>query len=128
MYDPYEERQYWSRCSRGSLLNPYTRWCCRDCWIEQRSKYQSPSFDDLFDSDTRKRSDYEECSDTGTTTTTEPHLHLYNTLQLSPPKTISEIKKQYHKLSLLYHPDKNPSGEEQFKHIASAYHQLIEVV
>ena len=113
MCDPYEDKQYWSWCPRGCLLNPNTRWCCHDCWIEQRSQCKSPRF-----------------SDTGSTHTEppDPNSDLYCVLQLTPPKTIGEIRRQYHRLSLIYHPDKNPDGEEEFKRISNAYHHLINVI
>lgn len=45
-------------------------------------------------------------------------------LNLSSNYTQNELKKQYYKLSLQYHPDKNPRGEEIFKTILDAYNVL----
>jgi len=45
-------------------------------------------------------------------------LHVLN---LRAGFTQNELKKQYYKLSLQYHPDKNPNGEEMFKTISEAY-------
>lgn len=44
-------------------------------------------------------------------------------LSLDPLKDIDEgqLKKQYKKLALQYHPDKNPDGTEVFKEINEAY-------
>ena len=42
-------------------------------------------------------------------------------LGVSKEATDAEIKKAYRKLSLKYHPDKNPQGEETFKEISEAY-------
>lgn len=53
------------------------------------------------------------------------NMEYYNILKV--PKTASdkEIKKSYHKLSRLYHPDKNPGkktwAEENFKKVSEAY-------
>jgi curved DNA-binding protein len=51
---------------------------------------------------------------------------LYDTLQVKPTATLSEIKKAYRKLAREYHPDinKNPEAEEKFKTINSAYEIL----
>jgi hypothetical protein len=48
-------------------------------------------------------------------------LHILN---LHEGFTQHELKKQYYKLSLQYHPDKNPNGSEMFKTISEAYEYL----
>lgn len=50
--------------------------------------------------------------------------NYYEILGVSKDSTQEEIKKSYRKLSLKYHPDKNPEGEEKFKEIAEAYDTL----
>ena len=45
----------------------------------------------------------------------------YKILGVNKTASQDEIKKAYRKLSLQYHPDKNPEGTEKFKEIASAY-------
>ena len=47
--------------------------------------------------------------------------NYYEILGVSKEATAEEIKKSYRKLSLKYHPDKNPDGEEKFKEISEAY-------
>lgn len=47
--------------------------------------------------------------------------NYYEILGVSKEATAEEIKKSYRKLSLKYHPDKNPKGEEKFKEISEAY-------
>lgn len=37
----------------------------------------------------------------------------FQVLQMDPEATIDEIKKQYRKLSILVHPDKNPEDPEK---------------
>ena len=50
--------------------------------------------------------------------------NYYEILGVSKDATAEEIKKSYRKLSLQYHPDKNPNGEEKFKEISEAYNIL----
>jgi len=50
--------------------------------------------------------------------------NYYEILGVSKEATPEEIKKSYRKLSLKYHPDKNPDGEETFKEISEAYGTL----
>lgn len=45
-------------------------------------------------------------------------------LKLDQNFTSSQLKKQYYKMSLQYHPDKNPYGEDTFKSITEAYQIL----
>jgi len=48
-------------------------------------------------------------------------------LGLTRSATIADIKRAYHRLALLYHPDKNPhpSAAERMKKINTAYSDLI---
>jgi DnaJ family protein A protein 2 len=50
----------------------------------------------------------------------------YDCLGVSPDATNEEIKKAYHRLALIYHPDKNsdPEATQRFKEISEAYHVL----
>ncbi|CAB4401401.1 unnamed protein product [Rhizophagus irregularis] len=60
-------------------------------------------------------------------TAQEPlETELYDILGVSPTASSSEIKKQYYKLALQFHPDKNksPDAEQQFKKISDAYQIL----
>ncbi|KAJ2147287.1 DnaJ sub B member 6, partial [Coemansia sp. RSA 637] len=52
----------------------------------------------------------------------------YEQLGIHATATLAEIKKAYRKLSLQWHPDKNPSNreaaEEKFKQLSEAYSVL----
>jgi curved DNA-binding protein CbpA len=54
-------------------------------------------------------------------------MDLYSILELQPICTENEIKKAYHRLALLYHPDKNKDlhATEKFQKISYAYEILI---
>jgi DnaJ-class molecular chaperone len=52
---------------------------------------------------------------------------FYKILEVDEKASLDEIKKSYRKLSLKYHPDKNPNTEEKFKQISEAYETLGDV-
>jgi len=49
---------------------------------------------------------------------------FYQILGVEENADISTIKKKYRELSKIYHPDRNPEGEEMFKKISNAYETL----
>ena len=50
----------------------------------------------------------------------------YKVLDINPNAKLSEIKKSYKRLALIWHPDRNPNpeAEDKFKEIAEAYEIL----
>ena len=53
---------------------------------------------------------------------------LYKVLEVEKSATTEEIKKNYRRLSLKYHPDKNNGDGEMFKKISEAYQVLSDDV
>eukprot|EP00927_Polykrikos_kofoidii_P007284 TRINITY_DN12983_c0_g1_i1.p1 TRINITY_DN12983_c0_g1~~TRINITY_DN12983_c0_g1_i1.p1 ORF type:complete len:496 (-),score=66.29 TRINITY_DN12983_c0_g1_i1:191-1678(-) len=51
-------------------------------------------------------------------------VDLYEILEVSEDADIAQIKRSYRKLSVLYHPDKNPGSSERFNEIRNAYEIL----
>ena len=53
-------------------------------------------------------------------------MDLYKILEIKPTATENDIKKSYHRLAKIYHPDKNknPDANEKFQKIHSAYEIL----
>lgn len=52
---------------------------------------------------------------------------FYKLLEVEETASQEEIKKNYRKLSLKYHPDKNPNTADKFKEISEAYETLGDV-
>lgn len=54
-------------------------------------------------------------------------MDYYEILGISPESTVIDIRKAYHKLAVLHHPDKNPNDQEatkKFQQISEAYQVL----
>uniref|UniRef100_A0A7S4BTB8 J domain-containing protein n=2 Tax=Chrysotila carterae TaxID=13221 RepID=A0A7S4BTB8_CHRCT len=54
----------------------------------------------------------------------EEEVDLYEILGLQPEANDREIKTAYRKLSIQYHPDKNPGNEDKFREVTEAYEIL----
>jgi len=54
----------------------------------------------------------------------EEEVDLYERLGLQPEATDREIKSAYRKMSVQYHPDKNPGNEDKFREVTEAYEIL----
>jgi hypothetical protein len=50
----------------------------------------------------------------------------YATLGLTSTATPAEVKRAYYKLALKYHPDRNPTGADEFRKVNEAYTRLAE--
>jgi len=114
----WDKEQYYPKCNKcGQPINS-TRYCSRSCWIEQRNNYKKQNIYDEFvnifdDIIIEKKQDFiykNEC----------------DILQIEPPLEETKIKKQYRKLALKYHPDKQ-GDPDMFIKIKSAYDTLISV-
>ena len=46
-------------------------------------------------------------------------------LQIEPPFSLESLKKAYHKLCKVYHPDKSTGDHNQFIKINNAYNELL---
>lgn len=49
----------------------------------------------------------------------------YEVLNLTKNSSLLEIRNQYKKLALIYHPDKNGGDDTEFKKIQNAYENLL---
>lgn len=112
-FDYWSKEQYFPICQNcKQRYNTNTRWCSKECWIKQRKNYK-----DNFDFD-----NYTSCHKNNNYNN-DPLIEYWKILKLIPPKKKSEIKKQYYKLSLKYHPDKG-GDNDKFIELKDAYDKL----
>tara|TARA_R100000664_G_scaffold22939_1_gene32473 strand:+ start:3621 stop:3980 length:360 start_codon:yes stop_codon:yes gene_type:complete len=102
-YDPYAERIYY--CKYGSRINPVSKWCCVRCFED--SKIHKPSWDYLLGVVDERDIDDD-----------------WKVMKLKPPKSKEEIRKQFRRLALQYHPDKNGSSDLFIK-LKNSYDNII---
>ena len=122
-FDPYNDEEIWTMCKRGCRFHKETRWCCTECWIEQREELKTRRqrtinfiFGEAPTIEATCEEDY-------------PLIECFNILKIAPPKTQEEIKKAYYKQSLKYHPDKCSDADSvtKFQEVNNAYHTLLAV-
>jgi len=118
-FDYWSKEQYFPICQNcKQRYNTNTRWCSKECWIKQRNKKTFEEYVDekIFGNVYHDKQCYFSNND--------PLIEYWKILSLVPPKTKDEIKKQYYKLSLKYHPDKG-GNNDKFIELKDAYDKLI---
>jgi len=112
-YDPYKRPMYF--CKRGKRLSVNLDYCCDACFQEQKTNRINNKFNNEYNN--------------AKIIIEEPYVYElnddYKTLKLIPPQTFKEIKKQYRKLALKYHPDKQTGNHDKFIKITDSYNRLI---
>ena len=117
-YNYWDERQYYPKCPKCNQPISSTRFCSRECWINQRQQRQTlEDFINETFNNIPPPPKYEQ----------KTYSNDWNVLGLVPPKTETEIRKQYKKLALLYHPDKC-GDSDKFIQIKNSYDNLISVI
>lgn len=117
-YNYWDERQYYPICSKCNQPISSTRFCSRECWIQQRQQRQTlEDFINETFNNIPPPPKYEQ----------KTYLNDWNVMGLVPPKTEAELRKQYKKLALMYHPDKC-GDSDKFIQIKNAFDNLISVI
>mgnify|MGYP003651465029 FL=1 len=106
--DYWNPEHYYPICLKCKCPISSTRWCSRECWINKTTTYDTPN---------RKTKPRQ----TPIISTTDSD---WTNMGLIPPKTLQEIKKQYYKLALKYHPDKNNGCSSKFITMSNSYQNL----
>lgn len=116
-FNYWEEKQYFPKCNKcGQPYNYNTRWCSKDCWINQRYK-QDDNNNNYYEDDFMNYDNFKNTDDF-------KYKTEYDILQIEPPIDEHKLKKQYHKLSLKHHPDKGGDSNTFIK-IKDAYNNLL---
>lgn len=118
-YDKYANNRI-KKCKYGNFYDN-SQYCCNKCFQENKyyKKLNKQNYiNNLFkqNQNNRRYNIIEE-------ETKEEINEDWNVLKLQPPQTLKQIKKQYYKLSLKYHPDKGGSNEEFIK-LNNSYNNL----
>lgn len=53
------------------------------------------------------------------------HTNPYTVLGLPPTASLADVKKRYHQLSFIYHPDRDGGYNEAMKRVNLAYDQIM---
>ena len=98
-------------------------WCCKECYKEERKYYYKNKdnlFNNLFNNYYSDNYNYYFEKEKKQT----PLNIDWENLNLNPPKTLKQIKKQYRLLCLKHHPDKGGNSQDFIK-ITDSYNNLI---
>ena len=93
----------------------------RETWKKEKSRFYKKS------SSNRKRNYSYEWKDDSDS---KNESYWYKVLEISRNSTLQEIKIQYRKLMMKFHPDKNksPDAEKRCKEIIEAYEEIMRIV
>ena len=125
-YNPYDAiaNGRIRKCKYGAYYG-VANYCCHKCFQEQKNKrylhkinFVEEFFKEFYTDNNNyifKNNDIPLIDDD------------WKTLNLIPPKTLDEIKKQYRKLALKLHPDKPSGNHTKFIELNTAYNNLITI-
>jgi len=113
-FNYWSEEQYYPICARCGCKITSTRYCSRECWINQRHQ-ENNNYDNNYDN----YNNYEKKDDF------MKYKKEYNVLMIEPPIDETKIKKQYKKLVLRCHPDKVDGSTDKFIELQDAYNKLL---
>ncbi|MDF1762397.1 MAG: J domain-containing protein [Oleibacter sp.] len=54
-----------------------------------------------------------------------PLNYYFRLLGISPSSDRASVREAYQRLAMVYHPDRNPAGEQLFKNITDAYQKIL---
>lgn len=125
-YDPYDDETNltWETCKYGSRFTS-AGYCCHKCWVEEKKRMEQNqnNFDFYFDFGDKT----EDPPYTSSSSQSSYNNNDWNIMKLTPPKTLKELKKQYRKLCLKYHPDKVGGSGTKFIELTNSYENLCAV-
>lgn len=125
-YDKYANNRI-KKCKYGNFYDN-SNYCCNKCFQENKyyKKLNKQNYiNNLFNQNkNNKQSYFSRRYNIIEEETKEEIDDDWKTLKLQPPKTLSQIKKQYHKLSLKCHPDKGGTNEDFIK-LNNSYNNLL---
>lgn len=125
-YDKYANNRI-KKCKYGNFYDN-SNYCCNKCFQENKyyKKLNKQNYiNNLFNQNkNNKQSYFSKRYNIIEEETKEEIDDDWKTLKLQPPKTLSQIKKQYHKLSLKCHPDKGGTNEDFIK-LNNSYNNLL---
>ena len=113
-YDNYANNRY-RKCIYGAYILE-DGYCCHQCFLKEkeiRNNIKDNFINNIFG--------YTIIEDIFNNNINED----WKTMELNPPKTNKELRKQYRLLSLKYHPDKKDGSNEKFIKLKNAYDNLV---